>query len=104
MNRLAKALTHNRDRRYKHLLDVMPIYVIPIFLLLFAIVVAGGVVIAVLVGPPVYAKVHTEIMNPKVVGPFLVSDHVLRQFILSIFALFFLAPMAVCLRFCLFSL
>jgi len=73
MNRLAKALTHNRDRRYKHLLDVMPIYVIPIFLLLFAIVVAGGVVIAVLVGPPVYAKVHTEIMNPKVVGPFLLG-------------------------------
>ena len=73
MNRLAKALTHNRDRQYKHVLDVLPVYVVPLFLILFALVVAGGVVLAVLVGPPVYARVHTEIMNPKIVTPFLVG-------------------------------
>jgi hypothetical protein len=71
MQALAKKLTHNRDRTYKHLLDVMPIYVVPIFLFLFFAVVAGGVLIGALLGPPIYGYTSASSTQPDIVTPFL---------------------------------
>lgn len=70
MKRLAALLTDHRDKRYKHLLDSMPIFVIPIVVLLFLVVVAGGVVLGALAGPAVYTTQDKVITDPRQIGAF----------------------------------
>jgi hypothetical protein len=64
--------THTHYRRYKHLIDVMPIYVVPVLLFIFAAAVAGGVVLGALAGPGVFTSQQTVITDPREIGQFFV--------------------------------